>query len=264
MSGSIRKAVDEPAGTLPEGASHRLHRVGRWISKFLVRLPFRVRIHRAGKVPRSGGVVLVANHSSMVDGPLLLGMLPRSASFLIKQEMFRGALGWFLRRIGQLSIRRGEVNREPLLAAVRLLRAGGIVGVFPEGTRGDGPVGDAQHGAAWLARTSGACLLPVACRGTRRPEGRRRRFLPRVDVLFGDPVSLPDARGKAGLNAATERVRAELVELVAELDALSGATGHAGRAPAASSGESAERAADTATDGTAERTGGDETGGNQT
>lgn len=264
MSGSDRQAVEEPAGTLPEGASHRLHRVGRWISKVFVRLPFRVRIHRADKVPRSGGVVLVANHSSMVDGPLLIGMLPRSASFLIKQEMFRGALGWFLRRIGQLPIRRGEVNREPLLAAVRLLRAGGIVGVFPEGTRGDGPVGDAQHGAAWLARTSGACLLPVACRGTRRPEGRRRRFLPRVDVLFGDPVALPEARGRAGLNAATERVRAELVELVAELDALSGATGRAGRAPAASSGESAERAADTATDGTAERTGGDETGGNQT
>lgn len=265
MSGSDRRVVEEPAGTLPEGASHRLHRAGRWISKVFVRLPFRVRIHRADKVPRSGGVVLVANHSSMVDGPLLIGMLPRSASFLIKQEMFRGALGWFLRRIGQLPIRRGEVNREPLLAAVRLLRAGGIVGVFPEGTRGDGPVGDAQHGAAWLARTSGACLLPVACRGTRSPEGWRRRFLPRVDVLFGDPVALPDARGRAGLNAATERVRAELVELVAELDALSGATGRPGGAttsrasgaPPVSSGE------DAATAGTAERTGGDEAGGNR-
>ncbi len=243
-------ATEVAAGTLPEGASHRVHAFGQWISTVFVRLPFRVRIHRAAKIPRSGGVVLVANHSSMIDGPLLFGMLSRSAVFLIKHEMFRGPLGWFLRKIGQLPIRRGEIDRTPLMTAVRLLRAGGLVGVFPEGTRGDGSVANAQHGAAWLARTSGACLLPVACRGTRRPEGRRRRFLPRVDVLFGDPVTLPDARGKAGLNAATERVQAELVDLVAELEALHGDAGRP-------SGE------DTGTAGTAEQTGGDDVRGNQ-
>lgn len=205
--------------TLPEGGSRALHRVGQWISTVFVRLPYRVRIHQAEKVPRAGGVVLVSNHSSMVDGPLLFGMLSRPVVFLIKYEMFRGPLGWFLRKIGQIPIRRGEVDRTPLLAAVRVLRAGGLVGVFPEGTRGDGAVASAQHGAAWLARSSGACLVPVACRGTRRPQGRRRRLFPRVDVLFGDPVTLPESKGRAGLDAATERVRAELVELLAQLDA---------------------------------------------
>lgn len=208
---------------LPDGASAALHRVGQWISVVLVRLPYRVRIHHAERVPRSGPVVLVANHSSMVDGPLLFGMLPRCAVFLIKYEMFRGALGWFLRRIGQLAVRRGEPDRTPLLAAVRVLRAGGLVAVFPEGTRGDGgAVTSAQHGAAWLARSSGARLLPVACRGTQRPSSRRRRFLPKVNVLFGEPVTLPEAKGRAGLTAATERVRSELVDLIAELDRLVG------------------------------------------
>ncbi|GAA2789268.1 lysophospholipid acyltransferase family protein [Saccharopolyspora taberi] len=209
----------DTAGTLPEGSSRLLHRIGQWISILFVRLPFRVRIHHAERIPRSGPVVLVANHSSLLDGPLLFGMIPRTAVFLIKHEMFRGALGWFLRRIGQLSVRRGEPDRTPLLAAVRVLRAGGLVGVFPEGTRG-GEVTQAQHGAAWLARSAGAVVLPVACRGTRRPEGRGRRLFPRVDVLFGEPVVLPDAKGRAGLTAATERVRTELVELIAELDRL--------------------------------------------
>jgi 1-acyl-sn-glycerol-3-phosphate acyltransferase len=206
--------------TLPDGASQGLHSTGQWISKVFVRLPYRMRIHHAERVPRSGAVVLVANHSSMVDGPLLFGMLQRSAVFLIKYEMFRGPLGWFLRKIGQLPVRRGEPDRTPLLAAVRILRAGGLVGVFPEGTRGDGAVTNAQHGAAWLARTSGARVVPVACRGTRRPEGRGRRLLPRVDVLFGEPVTLPETKGRAGLTAATERVRTELVGLIAELDGL--------------------------------------------
>lgn len=211
---------DDVSGTLPEGAWAWLHRVGQWISILFVRPAFRVRIHHAERIPRSGPVVLVANHSSLVDGPLLFGMIPRTAVFLIKHELFRGALGWFLRRIGQLPVRRGEPDRTPLLAAVRVLRAGGLVGVFPEGTRGDGAVTQAQHGAAWLARSSGAVLLPVACRGTRRPQGRARRLFPRVDVLFGEPVVLPEAKGRAGLTAATERVRTELVELIADLDRL--------------------------------------------
>jgi 1-acyl-sn-glycerol-3-phosphate acyltransferase len=219
-SSAQRSATDvgTVSGVLPEGASPGWHRLGQRIAATFVRLPYRVRIHHAERIPRTGGVVLVANHSSMVDGPLLFGMLPRSAVFLIKYEMFHGLLGWFLRRIGQLPVRRGEPDRTPLLAAVRVLRAGGLVGVFPEGTRGDGAVTSAQHGAAWLARASGARVLPVACRGTRRPEGRGRRLLPRVDVLFGEPVTLPEGKGRAGLTAATERVRTALVELIAELD----------------------------------------------
>ncbi|CAM04473.1 lysophospholipid acyltransferase family protein [Saccharopolyspora erythraea] len=214
-----RAPARERGGTLPDGASPFLHRVGQWISILFVRPAYRVRIHHADRIPRTGPVVLVANHSSLADGPLLFGMIPRTAVFLIKHEMFRGLLGWFLRKIGQLPVRRGEPDRTPLLAAVRVLRSGGLVGVFPEGTRG-GEMATAQNGAAWLARSSGAVLLPVACRGTRRPEGRGRRLLPRVDVLFGDPVVLPDAKGRAGLTAATERVRTELVELIAELDRL--------------------------------------------
>ncbi|PKW15692.1 lysophospholipid acyltransferase family protein [Saccharopolyspora spinosa] len=206
--------------TLPEGASGGMHRCGQWISRRIVQLPYRVRIHGAERIPRTGPVVLVANHSSMMDGPLLFGMIPRHAVFLIKQEMFRGALGWFLRRIGQIGVRRGAPDRAPLLAAVRVLRAGGLVGVFPEGTRGDGDVTNAQHGAAWLARTSEALILPVACRGTRRPDGPGRRLLPRIDVLFGEPIVLPAGKGRAGLVVATEAVRTELVELIAELDRL--------------------------------------------
>ncbi|KEI45693.1 lysophospholipid acyltransferase family protein [Saccharopolyspora rectivirgula] len=210
----------KPGGALPDGAWAGLHKAAQWVGRVALRLPYRVRVHHAERIPRSGPIVLVANHSSLLDGPLLFGMLPREAVFLIKHEMFRGPVGWFLRRIGQIPVRRGEPDRRPLLTAVQVLRAGGLVGVFPEGTRGDGAVETAQNGAAWLARTAGARVLPVACRGTRRPEGKRFRFFPRIDVLFGHPVTLPAEKGRAGLTAATEQLRTELVELIGELDQM--------------------------------------------
>jgi 1-acyl-sn-glycerol-3-phosphate acyltransferase len=205
---------------LPAGADPRLHDLARWVGTWCFRPVFRVHVHHRERIPATGPVVLVANHSSLVDGPLLFGLLGRRSVFLVKQEMYTGILGRGLRGIGQLAVRRGEPDRAPLTAALGVLRAGGLVGVFPEGTRGSGDVAAAQQGAAWLARASGAQLLPVVCRGTRRPAGTGRRFRPRVDVLVGEPLPAPTGRGRAELAAATETVRGALAALVGDLDAM--------------------------------------------
>jgi 1-acyl-sn-glycerol-3-phosphate acyltransferase len=197
-----------------------MHDVARWIGTWVFRPVYRLRFHRRDRVPAQGPVVVVANHSAFVDGPLLFGLLGRRTVFLVKQEMFRGPIGWALPRIGQLAVRRGTADRRPLAQALAVLRGGGLVAVFPEGTRTDGEVAAAQHGAAWLARTGGAVVLPVVCRGTRRPEGGRRRYRPRVDVLVGEPLTLTATSGRAGLAAATETIRAALVGLIADLDEL--------------------------------------------
>ncbi|WP_158842678.1 lysophospholipid acyltransferase family protein [Saccharothrix deserti] len=207
---------------LPEGSAPWLHDIGRWISRGPFRTPFRVRVHGVSRMPLAGPVVVVANHSSMADGPILFGVLPRRVVFLIKQEMFKGVVGTLLRKIGQLAVRRGEPDRAPLLAAQKVLRAGGVVGVFPEGTRGTGDVTEAQKGAAWLARSTGAVVVPVACRGTLRPAGTGRRFRPVVDVLVGEPFELPTDKGRQALVKATEQVRDRLATLVAELDSQRG------------------------------------------
>jgi 1-acyl-sn-glycerol-3-phosphate acyltransferase len=207
---------------VPEGTWLWLRDLTRWIGTWCFFVSYRLHVRYRNRMPASGPVVVVANHSAIVDGPLLYGVLGRPTSFLIKQEMFRGPLGWMLPRIGQLAVRRGEVDRAPLLTAVRLLRHGGVVVVFPEGTRGEGDVDNAHQGAVWLARTGGARLLPVVIRGTRRPPRSNWRFRPRVDVLFGEPVAVPPSRGRAALVAATNEMRDRLVTLVAELDRIRG------------------------------------------
>lgn len=208
----------QSAKTLPPGAVPWLHDLCRCIARWLYRPACRVRIRGLERVPRTGPVVLVANHSSLIEPQLIFGMLPRRSVFLVKQELFVGAVGWFLHRIGQVPVRRGVPDRSALLTVTRLLRDGGLVGVFPEGTRGSGDVVEAQQGAAWLVRASGAVVLPVAVRGTLRPPGSRWRLRPVVDVFVGEPFGLDVAAGRAGLAQATERIRATLAALVHAVD----------------------------------------------
>lgn len=203
---------------LPDGSWGWLHDLARWTGSWCFRPALRVRVHHGERVPTTGPVVLVANHSAFVDGPLLFGLLGRRTVFLVKQEMFRGPARVLLPLIGQVPVRRGSAERVPLTTALGVLRAGGLVAIFPEGTRGAGDVAVVEHGATWLARAAGAQLLPVVCRGTRRRAGGGRRFRPRVDVLVGEPLPAPVGRGRPELWAATETVRAALAGLVRELD----------------------------------------------
>jgi 1-acyl-sn-glycerol-3-phosphate acyltransferase len=210
------------APELPPGTWVWLHDFGRWVFAWFWALAVRRRVFGRERIPATGPVVLVANHSSLLDGPVIVSVLGRRPVFLIKRELFRGPLGPLFTRLGQLAVRRGEPDRAPLLAAVRVLRGGGLIGIFPEGTRGSGAVAAAHNGAAWLARSGNAVLLPVACRGTLRPAGTRRRWRPRVDVLIGEPLPVPAGKGRAALAEATEQARSALAALVAELDRLRG------------------------------------------
>ncbi|SEP53195.1 lysophospholipid acyltransferase family protein [Amycolatopsis saalfeldensis] len=203
---------------LPEGAIGLLHDAGRVFARYHLRSAFRIRVHGRERMPATGPVVVVANHSSMIEPQLIFGMLPRRSAFLVKDEMFKGAAGRFLRAIGQIPVKRGEIDRKPLMTAVGVLKAGGVVGIFPEGTRGSGDVAAAERGAAWLVRSGGAAVLPVATRGTLKPADGKRRWRPRVDILVGEPFTPKVGPGRTGLDQGTEELRGELAALVLTLD----------------------------------------------
>jgi 1-acyl-sn-glycerol-3-phosphate acyltransferase len=205
--------------SLPPGAVPWVHDVGRWIGRWLHRPTYRIRVRGLAHVP-DGPVVMVANHSSFIEPQVLFGFLPRRPVFLVKAELSGGVVGRAFRALGQIMIRRGSADREPLMAAVSVLRAGGLIGIFPEGTRGSGDVAHAEQGAAWLVRMTDAVVLPVATRGTFRPVGARRTFRPKLDILVGEPFRLSVQRGRTGLGNATEDIRKHLADLVRELDEL--------------------------------------------
>ena len=178
-----------------------------WWGRAFVRLGgWRFRVEGMENLP-SGGAVLVANHQSAVDIPMLLSAFPRPVRFLAKRELGEiPLLGKAMTAAGNLFI-----DREDPRDAVRMLREagarlhdGGLVVVFPEGTRsGDGSIGEFRPGAFYLAQKSGAPVVPVYIDGGYRaiPKGgilvRPAELLVRV---------LPPLSPEEGAGGTKERI----------------------------------------------------------
>ncbi|MFJ9033858.1 lysophospholipid acyltransferase family protein [Streptomyces sp. NPDC102274] len=183
---------------------------------------WRPRVLGAWRVPASGPVILAVNHAHNIDGPMLMGTAPRPVHFLIKKEVFVGPLDPLLRAIGQLKVDRTVADRAAITDALGVLRDGGVLGIFPEGTRGEGDFASLRAGLAYFAVRSGAPIVPVAVLGSTERRGRLIPALPplrsRVDVVFGDAFEVREgARSSTGgrrtrkaMDDATARIQKRL------------------------------------------------------
>ncbi len=177
------------------------------------------RVVGAEAIPRTGRLLVAANHTGIIDGPLLHGVIPRESHMIIKEEMFSGFIGFLMRSAGQIPVDRRN-GRAALQTALALLNEDRLVGVFPEGSRGRGDVKETKAGIAWLAVRSGAPVVPAAILGT-RPTGKKPGHVPgpraRLTVVFGQPFAAVDPGagiGRAAVSAAMGRIQARLSEHV--------------------------------------------------
>ena len=194
-----------------------LYAICKPIAVVIMRLLFRLEAHGTEHLPATGPVLLVANHSSVLDPPLIGGSAPRRLTFLAKAELFRvPVFGPLLRRLGAQPLRREGADPSALRAAQRVLRDGGALLVFPEGTRGaEGHLRPAKSGAALLAMQTGVPVVPVYVRGSGGawPRGRRLPRPAKVMVTFGAPLSFTRPTGgdrKAQYEAAGRRMMAAI------------------------------------------------------
>ncbi|MEU8569710.1 lysophospholipid acyltransferase family protein [Streptomyces pathocidini] len=201
-------------GTLPSAGGAA---VGRRIGIGLMYGLWKPRVLGAWRVPASGPVILAVNHAHNIDGPMLMGTAPRPVHFLIKKEAFLGPLDPFLRAIGQVEVDRTSTDRTAISNALGVLERGGVLGIFPEGTRGEGDFASLRAGLAYFAVRSGAPIVPVAVLGSADRPGRLVPALPplrsRVDVVFGEPFQAGDSNGRRtrkALDEATVRIRERL------------------------------------------------------
>lgn len=202
--------------------------VGRRIGIGIMYGFWRPRVLGAWRIPPTGPVILAANHSNVVDGPLVFSTSPRPVHFLIKQEAFVGPLDPFLRGIGQLPVDRAGTDRAAVTTSLEILKRGGVLGIFPEGTRGEGDFASLRGGLAYFAVRSGARIVPVACFGTTE-RGRLIKGMPplrsRIDVVYGEPFEAGDgtgARTRKALDAATVRIQERLTAHLKQARATAG------------------------------------------
>ena len=169
-------------------------------------------------VPSQGAVVVVANHGSHLDPPLLGHALGRPVAFMAKAELFRiPLLGAIIRACGAYPVKRGASDREAIRMATARLAEGWAIGVFLDGTRqSNGRVNMPMHGAALLAARSNAPLLPVAIINTHRVLGTGKRW-PRIvpiQLRIGEPIPAPSSRRKPDLEAATMELQRQINNLL--------------------------------------------------
>ena len=169
-------------------------------------------------VPHQGAVVVVANHGSHLDPPLLGHALGRPVAFMAKAELFRiPLLGAIIRACGAYPVKRGASDREAIRMATARLDEGWAIGVFLDGTRqANGRVNAPMPGAALLAARSDAPLLPVAIINSHRALGKRGQ-LPRlipIQLRIGKPIPPPPSRRKHDLEATSAELQKRINELL--------------------------------------------------
>lgn len=188
----------------------------RNLLKFIYQLLFRLEAKNLHYVPVTGGVVLCSNHISLLDPPAIGVFIKRRISFMAKKELFDvPLLGSIIKKLGAFPVNRSGVGKETIKTAMKLLREGEMMGIFPEGTRNQGGAA-AKKGAAMIALKSGAAIIPVAVIGSYKLFGKTR-------IVYGPAIDMTDIleeKSSDMLEKATERIMDHIHRILREEQGL--------------------------------------------
>ena len=204
-----------------------------WWSKYLLLGPFmrllaRPTIEGLEHIPARGGAILAGNHLAVADSFLVPLLVRRRITYLAKREYFiqPGLIGWikkvFFTGVGQVPVDRavGSEAQAALGTAIRLLRDGKLLGIYPEGTRSpDGRLYKGKTGVARMALDAGVPVIPVAVIGTNKlnPIGSRMWRPHHVHIRIGEPLDFSRYAGMAGDRFIERSMTDEIMYALMEL-----------------------------------------------
>jgi 1-acyl-sn-glycerol-3-phosphate acyltransferase len=227
--GEIASAVQRlqsgrPGPRIPEGIARRQSLAGKVAGPVLTRW-YQVRIVGAEHVPSSGPAVVSANHNSLLDIPFLAMAVPRDIVFMAKVELFKGIGRPLFHTLGGFPVHRQINDLKAVDTALAVLERGGLLGMFPEGTRSPEQLLPFLPGAAWVALVRGAPIVPVAISGAAEslPRGQKIPKRTRVSVRFGEPIPVEredDPRWRAARAAEITAALRRSVEGLLEANEL--------------------------------------------
>ncbi|MFH1514738.1 MAG: lysophospholipid acyltransferase family protein [bacterium] len=171
-----------------------------WLAKTVVRTVFilfsRTQIVNERNVPSEGGLLLVCNHISHLDPPMVATTCRRMVYFLAKKELFMGFIvGWFMRNSGQVPVHRGK-GKDAVDAAVDLLNKGRCICIFPEGTRSrTGEMMRPHTGIVVIASQVNVPIVPILVEGTFKmmpPKAKFPKLFSKMRITYGEPFYLTE------------------------------------------------------------------------
>jgi 1-acyl-sn-glycerol-3-phosphate acyltransferase len=215
-----------------------LYRVVRSVCGPLLRRLFDLRVEGVERLPVSGSFILAANHHNYLDGVVLGVAVPRPIAFLVMPRVFRATPLHppFHRRIGSIPVNLKRPDPGAIKRVLRVLDAGRVVGIFPEGPFSqEGRLVRGQPGAAMIALRAGVPIVPAAIEGTYEALRARRFYVPRrqpLSVRFGEPLHFERPRHRAISRAEreeiTRRIMSEIAALLSTASEPAAAAGRAG------------------------------------
>jgi 1-acyl-sn-glycerol-3-phosphate acyltransferase len=208
----------------------------KWVISPFLYLLWRVRTEGREHVPATGPAILAANHQSFCDSFFLPLVVKRRLTYVAKAEYFDSwKTSWFFRAAGQIPMNRsgGSASQRALDTATRVLQGGGLLGIYPEGTRSpDVRLHRGKTGVARLAIACGVPVIPVGILGTRKiqaPGSNVMRPFRTATVRFGEPLTytyqgrrITTGRDVTGHEPDQEELRALTDALMAAIAELSG------------------------------------------
>jgi len=169
-------------------------------------------------IPQTDSFIMVSNHGSLLDPPLLGHALGRNISFMAKAELFKiPFLGFVIRACGAYPVKRGIADKNTIKTACNKLSNNNSIGIFIDGTRQkNGRVNKPKQGAALLAFKNQKLLLPVAIVNSHRLI-RFKFFIPffsKIVIRVGKPVKPPQSSSRHDLNSVTMNLQDKINNLI--------------------------------------------------
>ncbi|MDC3142219.1 1-acyl-sn-glycerol-3-phosphate acyltransferase [Prochlorococcus sp. AH-716-I17] len=179
---------------------------------------FRGQLIGRENIPKKNSYIMVSNHGSLLDPPLLGHALRRNISFMAKAELFKiPLLGFIIKACGAYPVKRGIVDKNTIKTACKKLSNDNCIGIFIDGTRQkNGRVNKPKQGAALLAFKNQKLLLPVAIVNSHRLI-RFKFFIPlfsKIVIKVGEPVQPPQSSSKDDLNSVTIYLQDKINNLI--------------------------------------------------
>ncbi len=189
-----------------------LYNVVKTVLRPTTRLLFDAQVEGTENVPAAGGLVVACNHRSYLDPPILGTWFPRTIHYMAKQELFKiPVLGFLIANVHAFPVDRERADLSAVRRALKILAAGGVVGIFPEGRRNLSGDAEAKGGAVLLAATAKCPVIPVALLRTQYAMRRLRGS--HVRIRIGEPILLQGSQRKA-TKAEIEQWTGQLVKAI--------------------------------------------------
>ena len=178
------------------------------------KIVYRYKVYGKENIPKDGALLFCGNHTTYFDGPLIIISSPRKMRFMAKQELSKNLLFKYLcYAYNAIYVKRDSRDIGPLKEALKELKNGGCIGIFPEGTRNgmDKNDGKMRNGAAYMSLQTGAKIIPIGINGEAKP-------FHKVTITYGKPIDfsklLEGKNVKDVEEEATEMLKNEIVKLL--------------------------------------------------